>query len=821
MRLDRVKLRGIGPFRDEVRLDLDDLGDATIVAVCGNNGDGKSSLLELALPGAFYRHMPTQGTLRDRATARDALLEVTVTGAARYTIRHLIDGVSGKGETVVLDGRGQPVMGSTKVSDFDAWAARTLPAEEVLLASIFGAQQDRGFLGASPSDRKAILLRTLGIERYEAWATAAGERARASKQALEVARARLDEARRAGGNPLELSAALALAEAEAERADAELAQARAALSELEERARAAAAALAAHAAHAARHAELSARVRTLEGKRQDLDARIAACTRTLSQEGAIRQAAAKLETAQAELAELERERLALIARDEAAQERRNSVRARAEEARRHAARVSSRIADLERVLAQGATIARAETEIVEVDRQLGALRQALSDAQAARDAISAEAVAGAEERVQALRSGLVGVGDARTLEAAHKAAEASLTADDGALLAASERPARLLAARRAVDDAVERLAQAETRQRQLSALARRAGEVTAARDQLAELRTELEQHTEAVRTHEATARPSPAELVAAVTEGESLRERRQTLVTQAEALRPLAEQLPHIALAASKLEERRAQKLEVTAELDTATQALAALGPAPELVAAVDVAPERARAEALERAARAAHQAVAVAASTLERARAAEAQIRDLEARQRAEETELADWTRLSEDLGRKGLQAAEIDGCGPELTALVNDLLHEAHGPRWSVRIDTQKLSADGKRTLEGCQVTVLDTVRGREDEGQHFSGGERVILGEALALGLSMLACQRSGLRGITLVRDETGAALDPGNAEVYVRMLRRAAEQIGADRVLFVSHNPEAAELADARITVRGGQLVVDAQGRRVAA
>jgi ABC-type lipoprotein export system ATPase subunit len=82
-------------------------------------------------------------------------------------------------------------------------------------------------------------------------------------------------------------------------------------------------------------------------------------------------------------------------------------------------------------------------------------------------------------------------------------------------------------------------------------------------------------------------------------------------------------------------------------------------------------------------------------------------------------------------------------------------------------------------------------------------------------------MLACQRSGLRGVTLVRDETGAALSPCNAEVYLRMLRRAAKQIGADRVLFVCHNPEIAELADARITVEGGKLTVDAQAGQVAA
>ena len=61
-------------------------------------------------------------------------------------------------------------------------------------------------------------------------------------------------------------------------------------------------------------------------------------------------------------------------------------------------------------------------------------------------------------------------------------------------------------------------------------------------------------------------------------------------------------------------------------------------------------------------------------------------------------------------------------------------------------------------------------------------------------------MHVCQRSGLREPTLVRDETGAALDPENGQAYVAMLRRAAAQVGAHRVIFVSHDPAMAALAD---------------------
>jgi hypothetical protein len=46
-------------------------------------------------------------------------------------------------------------------------------------------------------------------------------------------------------------------------------------------------------------------------------------------------------------------------------------------------------------------------------------------------------------------------------------------------------------------------------------------------------------------------------------------------------------------------------------------------------------------------------------------------------------------------------------------------------------VTIETTRSSADGKRQLEGCEVRVLDTERGRDAEAATFSGGERVLLG------------------------------------------------------------------------------------------
>ena len=175
-----------------------------------------------------------------------------------------------------------------------------------------------------------------------------------------------------------------------------------------------------------------------------------------------------------------------------------------------------------------------------------------------------------------------------------------------------------------------------------------------------------------------------------------------------------------------------------------------------------------------------------------------------------AAEREAADWTRLADDLGRDGLQAALVDLAGPELTQTANELLHACVGPRWTVSVETQRASADGKRTLEGCEVRVIDTLKGRDATVESLSGGERTIVAEALALALTALSCRVSGVRRPTLIRDESGAALDGSNSEAYVAMLRRSADMIGADRVLVVSQTSVITDRCDAEIRIEEGKV-----------
>lgn len=201
--------------------------------------------------------------------------------------------------------------------------------------------------------------------------------------------------------------------------------------------------------------------------------------------------------------------------------------------------------------------------------------------------------------------------------------------------------------------------------------------------------------------------------------------------------------------------------------------------------------------------------ALAVAKDRHSTAVEAEGCIEALAAESAQNRQQQADWSLLGQDLGPNGLQAALIDAAGPQLTEIANDLLHRCCGPRFTVSFETTRPDSKGKRTLEDCDVRVYDAEAGRWKVAKRLSGGELALISLAVSLALTQLSCQRQGVRGCTLVRDESGAALDAERAPQYISMLRRAADAIGADRVLLVSHVPAVVDLCDARIEMAGGE------------
>jgi DNA repair protein SbcC/Rad50 len=779
MRLESIRIRNLGPFRD-AHLDVAGL-PGPLVAVTGDNGAGKTTLLEL-FAGALFRDCPTRGSLASLATARDGMVEATVENGSRWTVRQLVDATSGKGEGVVLDASGEPVTQSGKVRELDAWVASHMPAPSVFYSTIFAAQGASGFLGMKPAERKSVLLRVLGIERLEQLAGRAREHRREAEAEARTLEARLADERSRGGSIEAIGAQLEQARDAAADADREAKEARADLDAARSILATSTQLYQAATVREKRRADLGAELRAIETR--------AANNRALLQDAALVRSAVDRARQLSLDIEAATERLTLAEREDA--ERRAQLSA-AESARASARREVTALSDAlgdvsaRRDLAAQQPALRAEAE---------ATKQALDAARAEQARWEDAASRGAGKRIEGLRETLTIIAAEPEDKHGHRFLAGEALSDDDRLAAeCAEAPAKLLAARGEVATRFEVVCRCGDALRASEAAAARAEQDERNYDRFLEA---SQRATEADRAVTAALAALPPVGILA-----GLRANVTTLRAERVEVERIASRAEHLARAEERLAELGREDARLRVELE-------ALGPVetPTPPSTTAVTSAEALLRSCESATRAALATVARLTEQLSAAEASAARVVELEAERATVAQTVADWTRLAADLGKDGLQAMEIDAAGPELTAIANDLLHSCHGSRWTVSIETQRLAADGKRLLEGCEVRVLDTERGRDAAAESLSGGERVIVGEAVSLALTTLACRRQGVERPTLVRDESGAALDAGNARVYVAMLRRAAELVRADKVLLVSHSPEVWGLCDSQVRVAVG-------------
>lgn len=158
----------------------------------------------------------------------------------------------------------------------------------------------------------------------------------------------------------------------------------------------------------------------------------------------------------------------------------------------------------------------------------------------------------------------------------------------------------------------------------------------------------------------------------------------------------------------------------------------------------------------------------------------------------------------------RNGLPTLEIAAAAPAISQLTTDLLeHSGFGTRFRVDVTTLVPTADGDDWKEDFAIRVWDNDRGKEilDVGD-LSGGERILVEEALRAALTIYMASRHTHRVRTCWRDETTGPLDAENRLKYIAMLRRLRELGGYDHVLFVSQSEDCVEAADTIVDVRAG-------------
>ena len=159
-----------------------------------------------------------------------------------------------------------------------------------------------------------------------------------------------------------------------------------------------------------------------------------------------------------------------------------------------------------------------------------------------------------------------------------------------------------------------------------------------------------------------------------------------------------------------------------------------------------------------------------------------------------------AEWRYIQDACGKNGIQALEIDGVAPAITAYANKLLNATAGPLFSVSIRTQ----DEETGKERFDILVIRE-DGSETLLEHLSGGQKVWVLKALRLAMTLISKEKSGHNFRTAFGDEEDGSLDVDSAQAFCAMYRQFMEEGGFDTFIFISHRPECVAMADHVITL----------------
>lgn len=161
---------------------------------------------------------------------------------------------------------------------------------------------------------------------------------------------------------------------------------------------------------------------------------------------------------------------------------------------------------------------------------------------------------------------------------------------------------------------------------------------------------------------------------------------------------------------------------------------------------------------------------------------------------------EIAHWNLLA--VGLQGVIDLSIEDAGPAIAAAANTLLTNAYGPRFSCQIVTQREQQNG-RLVECFDISVIDSESGLESSILQKSGGESVWIDKALSDAVGIYHQDSAGVHYECLFADESEDGLTQERKLMFYRMDRAAMQLGGYKRKFFISHNPDAWSMADAVI------------------
>ena len=154
----------------------------------------------------------------------------------------------------------------------------------------------------------------------------------------------------------------------------------------------------------------------------------------------------------------------------------------------------------------------------------------------------------------------------------------------------------------------------------------------------------------------------------------------------------------------------------------------------------------------------------------------------------------------LAEAFGKRGVQALLIEAALPELESVANELLGRLTEGRMSLTLETQTQRRRGD-VAETLEVRIADELGTRSYE--LFSGGEAFRISFALRIALARLLASRSGAPLRSLFLDEGFGTQDAEGRERLVEAINSIQDDF--DLILVITHIEELKEAFPVRIEV----------------
>lgn len=169
-------------------------------------------------------------------------------------------------------------------------------------------------------------------------------------------------------------------------------------------------------------------------------------------------------------------------------------------------------------------------------------------------------------------------------------------------------------------------------------------------------------------------------------------------------------------------------------------------------------------------------------------------------------QSDIKDYSAIEKAFGNSGIQALELDSAAPEISDIVNSILSETYGERFSVSFDTQRDSASGKK-ISDFVIKVFDSKVGREKTLDYLSTGEATLVTQTLYYAFSVLRMRRTGFCFKTRFLDESDGSFDPDTRIKYIRMIEAAHKICGASLTVLITHSQEVKDLIEQKIELQG--------------